>query len=54
MPSQLQLSGGRATNKYGDYLDVACAMTGLAPDAGLHRDEARRADLHITSLREPA
>ncbi len=39
---------GARTNKYGDYLDVACAMTGLAPDAGLHRDEARRADLHIT------
>ena len=29
---------GARTNKYGDYLDVACALTGLAPDAGLHRD----------------
>jgi hypothetical protein len=36
---------GARTNKYGDYLDVACALTGLAPDAGLHRDENRRAAL---------
>jgi predicted aconitase len=43
---------GARTNKYGDYLDVACALTGLAPDAGLHRDENRTAELHIdcTSL----
>jgi predicted aconitase with swiveling domain len=33
---------GARTNKYGDYLDVACALVGKAPDAGLHRDEARR------------
>jgi predicted aconitase len=38
---------GARTNKYGDYLDVACALTGLAPDAGLHRDAARAATLHI-------
>jgi predicted aconitase len=38
---------GARTNKYGDYLDVACALTGLAPDAGLHRDENRFAVLHI-------
>jgi predicted aconitase len=46
---------GARTNKYGDYLDVACALTGFAPDAGLHRDEGRRAELHIdaTSLPEP-
>ena len=45
---------GARTNKYGDYLDVACALTGLAPDAGLHRDEHRVAELHIdcTSLPE--
>jgi len=29
---------GARTNKYGAYLDVACALTGLAPDAGLHRE----------------
>ncbi len=38
---------GARTNKYGDYLDVACALTGLAPDAGLHRSENRFAELHI-------
>ena len=45
---------GARTNKYGDYLDVACALTGLAPDAGLHRDENRVAELHLdcTSLPE--
>ncbi len=38
---------GARTNKYGAYLDVACALTGLAPDAGLHRDENRKARLHF-------
>ena len=27
---------GARTNKYGDYLDVACALVGKAPFAGLH------------------
>ncbi len=36
---------GARTNKYGDFLDVAAALTGRVPDAGLHRDEARRANL---------
>lgn len=36
---------GARTNKYGDYLDVACALTGLAPLAGLHTDAGRRAQL---------
>lgn len=44
---------GARTNKYGDYLDVACALTGLAPDAGLHRDEGRRASLHIDATGLP-
>ncbi|MFM8745276.1 MAG: aconitase X [Aestuariivirga sp.] len=38
---------GARTNKYGDYLDVACALTGFAPDAALHRDAGRKAALHI-------
>ncbi len=38
---------GCRTNKYGDYLDVACALTGKAPFAGLHTDEGRRAWLHF-------
>ena len=29
---------GARTNKYGDYLDVACALIGMAPFAGLHTD----------------
>jgi predicted aconitase len=36
---------GARTNKYGDYLDVACAMLGKAPLAGLHLDEARAGEL---------
>ena len=39
---------GARTNKYGDYLDVACAITGLVPFAGLHTDEGRKADIHFS------
>jgi predicted aconitase len=38
---------GARTNKYGDYLDVACALLGKAPFAGLHRDEGRQAELRF-------
>jgi predicted aconitase len=38
---------GARTNKYGDYLDVACALIGKVPEAGLHTDRGRRADLHV-------
>ncbi len=38
---------GCRTNKYGDYLDVACALTGKVPFAGLHADEGRRARLQF-------
>ena len=43
---------GARTNKYGDYLDAACALVGKAPFAGLHTDQGRRAELHFdcTSL----
>jgi predicted aconitase len=34
---------GARTNKYGDYLDVACAILGKAPFAGLHTDAGRKA-----------
>lgn len=34
---------GARTNRYGDILDIACAITGKAPDFGLHRPENRRA-----------
>ncbi|MET0606529.1 MAG: aconitase X catalytic domain-containing protein [Beijerinckiaceae bacterium] len=34
---------GARTNRYGDFLDIACAISGRAPDYGLHRPENRRA-----------
>lgn len=38
---------GARTNKYGDYLDVACALIGKAPYAGLHLDDERRGRILI-------
>jgi len=45
---------GARTNKYGDYLDVACAMIGKAPRAGLHLDHCRKGEMHfdVASLPE--
>lgn len=34
---------GARTNRYGDLVDICAAVTGLVPDAGLHRTEARAA-----------
>ena len=34
---------GARTNRYGDFLDIACAIAGRAPDWGLHQSENRRA-----------
>ncbi|MGI8830400.1 MAG: aconitase X, partial [Candidatus Limnocylindria bacterium] len=36
---------GARTNRYGDFIDIACAITGRAPDAGLHQTDSRRATL---------
>jgi predicted aconitase len=36
---------GARTNRYGDFIDVACAVTGRVPDAGLHRTDLRRGRL---------
>lgn len=36
---------GARTNRYGDFLDIACAIAGCAPYYGLHRKENRRATL---------
>ncbi len=36
---------GARTNRYGDFLDIACAISGRAPDYGLHRPENRLARL---------
>jgi predicted aconitase len=38
---------GARTNKYGDYLDVACALVGKAPLAGLHTDDGRKATIRF-------
>lgn len=46
---------GARTNRYGDFLDIACALVGRAPDYGLHRPENRRASVIVdTSGLSPA
>lgn len=43
---------GARTNRYGDFLDIACAITARAPYYGLHQSEQRVARLliDVTSL----
>jgi predicted aconitase len=36
---------GARTERYGDFLDLCCAMTGRAPAAGLHLGENRRGEV---------
>lgn len=36
---------GARTNRYGDFIDVAAAITGRVPESGLHLADARRATL---------
>lgn len=38
---------GARTNRYGDYLDISCALTGRVPAAGLHLDEHRRGQVLV-------
>lgn len=38
---------GARTNRYGDYLDICCALTGRAPRIGLHLSEHRRATVLV-------
>ena len=38
---------GARTNRYGDFLDIACALIARAPYVGLHRPEARRATVLV-------
>jgi len=46
---------GARTNRYGDFLDICCAITGRAPYYGLHLPENRRATIVIdTSAISPA
>ena len=44
---------GARTNKYGDFLDVACALTGKVPLARLHTDEGRAATVVIDASSIP-
>ncbi len=41
---------GARTNRYGDFLDISCAITGRAPAVGLHTDEGRRATVQVDVL----
>lgn len=36
---------GARTHRYGDFIDIAAALTGRVPDAGLHRSSGRRATM---------
>lgn len=38
---------GARTDRYGDFIDIAAAITGRAPLAGFHLDEARRAGMLV-------
>jgi len=38
---------GARTHRYGDFIDIAAAITGRVPDAGLHHDRERRATVVI-------
>jgi predicted aconitase len=45
---------GARTNRYGDFLDIACAIVGRAPCYGLHLPEHRRATLLVDATALPA
>ncbi len=45
---------GARTNRYGDYLDICCALAGRAPAAGLHLDEPRLATVVVKLESIPA
>lgn len=38
---------GARTNRYGDFMDICCALTGRAPDFGLHTNEGRFASVVV-------
>ena len=38
---------GARTHRYGDFIDIAAAVTGRVPDAGLHLDTNRRATIVV-------
>ncbi|MEZ4519768.1 MAG: aconitase X catalytic domain-containing protein [Chloroflexota bacterium] len=44
---------GARTNRYGDFIDICAAITGRAPDNGLHRTENRRGQILFRLLGIP-
>ena len=44
---------GARTERYGDFIDVCSAVTGLAPHAGLHTDQGRLASVVFDCTRLP-
>ena len=38
---------GARTNRYGDFMDICCALAGRAPRTGLHLDEERHATVVV-------
>ncbi len=38
---------GARTNRYGDFMDICCAVAGRAPRTGLHLDDQRRATMVV-------
>ncbi|MFT7060669.1 MAG: putative aconitase [Pseudorhodobacter sp.] len=38
---------GARTNRYGDFMDLCCAIAGRAPAYGLHLDENRHGEIHF-------
>jgi predicted aconitase len=44
---------GARTERYGDFIDIAAAITGRVPDTGLHRTENRRAEMVFRLERVP-
>ena len=45
---------GARTNRYGDFIDLCCAITGRAPAWGLHLDENRRGEVLLRLVDFPA
>lgn len=45
---------GARTNRYGDFIDLCCALAGRVPDYGLHRVENRRARIVIDMADKPS
>ena len=45
---------GARTNRYGDFLDICCALTGYAPNSGLHLTENRYATVLVEASSLPA